>query len=423
MTALTVPMLGWVAKDTKSVGFSTDEFGPQQQVSDGNPKAGNGLTPAGKPISPGAALLTSVPAPPAFIGQWVDAIAQFEKKRGPSVQMYILDNEPALWSDTHRDVHPAPVTYDELVEKTIAYGTAVRKGAPTALIAGPAEWGWPGYGYSAADAKAGFALKPDRRAHGDVPLIAYYLQKLAEHEKKTGVRVLDVLDLHFYPQAKGLGVGTEGNTDRETNALRIRSTRALWDPRYTDESYIKEPVRLIPRMKEWVARNDPGLKLSIGEYNFGAERHMSGGLALAEALGRFGQQGLYSAFYWTYPAEGTPAFWAFRAFRNYDGKGGQFLNQSMPTQGPPNSSLFASRSDDGRMVTMVALNFSTADALDANIELRGCPKADSQRVFTYAGDPRGFAEQTTSTQPGHSVRLAPYSMTVIELKLPRVTAP
>lgn len=422
MTALTVPMLGWVAKDTKSVGFSTDEFGPQARTDSENPKAGNGVSKSGRPLPPGAPALTSIRAPPEFIGQWVSAMTELEKQKGPMVQMYILDNEPMLWHDTHRDVHPEPVTYDELLERTIAYGTAVRKAAPQALIAGPAEWGWPAYAFSAADAKAGFALKPDRRAHGDVPLIEWYLQKLAEHEKKTGVRVLDVLDLHYYPQAKGLGVGTDGQTDRETNALRIRSTRSLWDARYTDESYIKEPIRLIPRMKEWVARNHPGLKLSIGEYNFGAERHMSGGLALAEALGRFGQQGLYSAFYWSYPLEGSPAFWAFRAFRNYDGRGAHFLPYSMPTEGPPEASLFAARSEDGRTVTLVALNFSTADALDAHLDLRGCARADSQRVFTYTGDPSGFVEQPKATV-GRSVRLPPYSMSVIEVKLPRTPAP
>jgi len=423
MTALTVPILGWVAKDTKSVGFPVSEMGKQGQTPDENSNAGNGQNKAGDPLTPGPQSLTSVRAPPEFIGQWVSAITEFEKKRGPSVQMYILDNEPMLWHDTHRDVHPNPATYDELIERTIAYGTAVRKAAPKALIAGPAEWGWPAYGYSAADAKAGFQLKPDRRKHGDVPLIEWYLQKLADHEKQTGVKLLDVLDLHYYPQAKGMGVGDEGQTDRESSALRIRSTRSLWDARYTDESYIKEPIRLIPRMKEWVARNYPGLKLSIGEYNFGAERHMSGGLALAEALGRFGQHGLYSAFYWTYPTEGTPAFWAFRAFRNYDGKGAHFLDLGMPTEGPPEGSLFASRSEDGKSLILVALNLSPTDALDANIDLRGCPRADSQKVFTYSGDPRGFIEQPKESTVGHSVRLPPYSMSVIEVALPKAPVP
>ena len=65
-------------------------------------------------------------------------------------------------------------------------------------------------------------------------------------------------------------------------ALRIRSVRALWDPAYRDESWIGEPVRLIPRLRDWIAKNAPGVRISIGEYNFGAEKHMSGGLAVAD---------------------------------------------------------------------------------------------------------------------------------------------
>jgi hypothetical protein len=292
---------------------------------------------------------------------------------------------------------------------------AIRKADPDALIAGPAEWGWPGYFFSAADATAGFNAKPDRRAHDDLPFIEWYLRKLREHEKKTGVKVLDVLDLHYYPQAKGLGVGTEGKTDPDTNALRLRATRSLWDPRYLDESYVKESVRLLPRMQEWVDSNYPGLKLSIGEYNFGAEKHMSGGLALAEALGRFGQHGVYSAFYWTYPPENSPAFFAFRAFRNFDGRGAHFQDVSLPTEAPRDLSLFASRSMDGKTVTLVLLNFSATDTFEAAVNLKGCALPASHRVFTYTGDPRGFLAREVPL--GRAYRAPPASMTVVEVQL------
>lgn len=414
-SAITLPTIGWVAKDARSVSFPKSEFPGQQEFDPDGRGAGNGVGKDGKPLAPGPAARTSIPAPPDFVARWVSAIRENEAKRGKSVDVYFLDNEPALWNDTHRDVHPEPVGYDELLERTVKYGTAVRKVAPDAVIAGPAEWGWPAYFHSAIDAKAGFLMKPDRRKHGDVPLLDWWLDQLAAHEKKTGTRVLDVLDLHFYPQARGLGVGSDGNTDAETNALRIRSTRALWDPKYTDESWIKEPVRLIPMMRDLVAAHYPGLKLAIGEYNFGAERHLSGGLALAEALGRFGQEGLYAAWYWTYPPEGSPAFWAFRAYRDYDGKGAHFADWSMPTAAPRDASLFAARSTDGTKVTLVALNFSPNDALEANIDLKGCNAAEAQRVFTYTGDARGFTPREVPLGKGY--RLPAYSISVIELTL------
>src|SRR5262249_34992427 len=152
-------------------------------------------------------------------------------------------------------------------------------------------------------------LRPDRRAHGDLPVIAYYLKALADHEKKTGVRVLDVLDLHAYATDPKV---YSDDVDDATQALRLRSTRMLWDGSYVAESWIKQPLRLIPQLHEWVATSYPGLGLSIGEWNFGAGGHISGALATAEALGRFGQNGLLSAFSWVYPPDRSPSQYAFR---------------------------------------------------------------------------------------------------------------
>ena len=327
------------------------------------------MTKAGAPIEPGPPGGTSVAAPPAFIADWVRQIRADDQQRGGrSVAMYILDNEPALWNSTHRDLHPAPVSYDELLERTLAYGSQVRQADPKAVIAGPAEWGWPAYFYSAVDSATKFRLNPDRLAHGNVPLLAWYLGKLHDHQTKTGERILDVLDVHYYPMADRVG-GTNGGTDAKTAALRLRSTRGLWDPTYVDESWIGEPVQLIPRLKKLVAENDPGVGISIGEWNFGAELHISGGLAVAEALGRFGQQGIQAAFYWTYPPNRSPAFWAFRAYRNFDGKGGHFLSRSVPTVTPEGTSLFASRDESGTHVVLVALNLKPDSDLSAKIDL------------------------------------------------------
>ena len=46
----------------------------------------------------------------------------------------------------------------------------------------------------------------------------------------------------------------------------------LWDPSYVDESWIKEPVKLLPRMREWVDENYPARGLSIGEWSFGGRK-------------------------------------------------------------------------------------------------------------------------------------------------------
>ena len=138
-SALTVPMLGWVAKDATSYSFPVSALGPQQRTAPDLPDAGDGLRRDGKalPLDPSR---TSVRSTPESVERWVRAIrARDRQVGGRSVQLYILDNEPMLWHVTHRDVRSTPMTYDELLEKTIAYASAIRRADPGATIAGPAS--------------------------------------------------------------------------------------------------------------------------------------------------------------------------------------------------------------------------------------------------------------------------------------------
>jgi hypothetical protein len=414
-SALTLPMIGWVAKDITSVGFPRSAE-PTQDGFDGfRPEAGNGMK-AGRPLPSGPPTRTSVPASPEFIAEWVRTIRQADKASNRrSVHQYILDNEPALWSSTHRDVHPHAVTYDELLERTIAYATAIRRADPEGTIAGPAEWGWTNYFFSARDFEPGALQRADRLKHGNRPLVEWYLQRLREHADKTHTRLLDVLDLHFYPQQEGV---YSPEATPALAALRIRSTRALWDPSYKDESWIDEPVRLLPRMREWVNANYPGLGISIGEWNFGGETHMSGGLAVAEALGRFAEYGVNSAFYWTAPPADSPAFHAFRAYRNYDGNGARFGEVWVPTRMAGDVSLFASRDRSRRRYVLVALNSRPDSIARARIELRAASAPEAVRAFSFTPRTTGIVP-VTPPKPAQTlaVELPPYSITVLELKM------
>ncbi len=422
-TALTVPLLGWVAKDTTSSSFPVTEFGAQAATMAGRAEVGNGKSLDGRDLDPGPPTRTSVAFAPQDLREWIDEIRELDAAaKARHVQMYMLDNEPMLWSSTHRDVHPQPVGYDELLARTIAYGTAIRQGDPEAVIAGPASWGWPAYFFSAKDAASGFRLKPDRRAHGDVGLLAWYLRQLRAHEQKTGVRVLNVLDVHHYPQAAGVFASPGGGrTDPATAALRLRSTRALWDPTYLDESWIDDRVRLLPRLKELIDENYPGTGIAIGEYNFGAEAHISGALALAEALGRFSQfDGLTAAFYWMYPAEGSLAFDAYRAYRDFDGSGGRFQDRSVPTSGSGPVSLFASRSERGDRVVLVALNLDSRATIAASVELASCGALESRASYRLS-EASAVLRQLDPGEVGHqagslSATLPPYSLTVFDLQ-------
>jgi len=165
-----------------------------------------------------------------------------------------------------------------------------------------------------------------------------------------------------------------------------------------------------------VEENYPGTKLSIGEYNFGGEKHISGALALAEALGRFTQTPLLeSAFYWNYPPVDSPAFWAFRAYRNYDGKGEAFREISLPTKAQAPASFFASRDAAGEHVVAVALNLDGKQAVPVETKLDGCKPIVSRRVFRYTATTPSLVPLTEGDTAADL--LPPWSITVYEWTL------
>jgi hypothetical protein len=404
-SAMTIPMIGYVSKDDESYAFPVSEFGEQDSTDPDIPDAGNGYTPDEQPIPPGDPSRTSVRSTPADATEWIRSMLDEAEAAGqPAPFMYFLDNEPDLWNTTHRDVHPEPSTYDEIRDLGIAYGEAIKAADPTALVAGPTSWGWPGYFYSALDAEDGFGDTPDHDAHGGTDFLAWYLQEMAAYEARTGTRLLDVLDVHFYPQ-NGVYLG-DGSPE-----LRMRSTRALWDPTYLDESWIEDEVQLLPRLQGWVDEHYPGTRISIGEYSFGGEGHISGGAAQVEALGRFGQFGVFAAYYWTHPPENSPTWWAFRAFTDYDGQGSAFGDLSLPTTADEPLSVFASRRGDDAV--LVVVNRTGEAAVDATIDVSGC----EQSAITSYSFEGGVLGPGAATRAGDevAVRLLPYSYSVIEL--------
>ncbi|NOU34357.1 MAG: hypothetical protein HOO96_41220 [Polyangiaceae bacterium] len=416
-SALQIPLLGWVAKDVTSASFPITQF-PGQKTIDEKRSAGTGVMISGREIAPPPPTQTSIAATPGMVATWITKSRAEAAKAGEvPPRIYMLDNESGLWNSTHRDVHPEPATYDELLDRTVRYASAVRGADKDGLIAGPNSFGWSELLYSARDVAMGIGKKPDRLAHGDVPLLPWYLKKLKEHEDKTTVRLLDIVDVHFYPQGEGMGVGVKGDIDNDAAARRIRSTRALWDPSYVDESWIHEPVRLLPRLHEWVDQNYPGRRIEIGEWNFGAERHMSSGLATAEALGRFAQGEVFSAFYWPYPALDSAAYWAFRAFRNFDGKGGAFQDTLVPSEAEEGTSLWVSRDESGKHLVLVALNFDPKKEVSAPIDIGSCGEIDKETRYVYAGT-GGLAEKPDNAT-GHVIAgaLPPYSISVYDVRL------
>lgn len=388
---VTLPMIGWVSKSrTPACGFSVAKYGAQKAVDSERPDCGNGLKPDGTMITGNDPRDTDKAIGPDFVGTWIEALVKrYGRADQGGVTHYALDNEPALWNSTHRDVHPQALTYDELLKRSVDYASAIKRADPSAKTLGPAEWGWSNYLYSAADVASGgswWDTRPDRKQHGDLELTAWYLQQLQAQEKRSGMRLLDYLDLHYYPQAQNVALNED--IGGATQALRSRSTRSLWDPTYKDESWIDQPVGLIPRMHKWVKDYYPGTKLAIGEYNFGALTKINGATTQADVLGIFGREGLDLATLWNMPEskDGSlePGAMAFLMYRNTDGQGNGFGSTGFKASSSDQSklSVFAAERKDGTFTVMVVNKTDRARAF--RCDLKNLNVTAQASVYRYA---------------------------------------
>jgi hypothetical protein len=413
----TVPVQGWVAKDSSSCSFPASTYPSQYSFDPYNPQCGDGELPDQSNITGNVPTVTSTAVGPSWAGGWVSYLAgKFGTAANGGVAIYDLDNEPDWWDATHRDVHPLPFTYDELVNNDVATALAIKTADPTAEVSGPVISFWWDYFYSKKDVESGWnsgnpCYEPwsnpiDREAHNGTPLIDYYLQQFKAYETNNNVRLLDYVDLHTYFAANyngsGVGLTTAGDTGEQQ--ARLNSTRVFWDPTYTDPNYPQpnytndanytsscspplQAPQLIPMMKTWVANDYPGTKTAITEYNWGGLEAISGALAQADILGIFGSYGLDLGTLWptTNPTAQVPGMMAFEIYRNYDGAKSTFGDVALASTSADQGKLSvygALRTADG-MVTVVVINKTYGD-LTATLSLANLTPNGTAKVFLFS---------------------------------------
>jgi mannan endo-1,4-beta-mannosidase len=303
------------------------------------------------------------------------------------VRWYSLDNEPALWAHTHPRIHPEPVRAEDLVERSIALASAVKDVDPNAEILGPALYGMSAY-VSLQDAPDWNAVRG-----GHDWFIDFYLDRMRQAEQDSGRRLLDVLDVHWYPEARGDHRITEGDaTTASDQDARMQAPRTLWDPGYRENSWIGEwmgaYLPLLPRLRESIDRHYPGTRLAITEYDYGGGNTVSGGLAQADVLGIFGKHGVHVATLWGIAPSDTYVAAAFDLYRDYDGQGSGFGSTSVraTTSDPASLAVYASiEGEDPSVLHLILLNKNREGALDVRITIAGTGGYTSGQVWSFDG--------------------------------------
>lgn len=318
---------------------------------------------------------------------------------------YSLDNEPNDWYSTHEEVHPAHLTYAELTNDDLTFAKMIKAtyaslGLAAPLVMGPVLDGWQGQ----EDPDNNDGSSADFAAHGR--FVDYYLKAVHAAEQKAGKRLIDVLDLHWYPQVSPDVYNLDHGPD--TVAAREQAPRSLWDPSYTEPSwvadYIGGPIRLIPRLKDEINAYDPGMRIGISEWNYGGGEDISGGIATADALGIFGAYNVKEAAFWPqFQPQEDWAFGAFALYRNYDGNGASFGDTSVSATDSDtvNTSAYAAvSSTNAKRATVVLVNKNLA-ATTVSLQLKHFTSTGHASVYTLtsADSSPQSADALTATGP------------------------
>ena len=343
------------------------------------------------------------------------------------VKFYSLDNEPALWSDgadgaTHPRIHPAKPTCVEIIASSADLSSAVKNVDPYAQILGPVLYGFAAY--------LDFQGASDWGSEGSGYnwFIDYYLDEMEAASTSAGKRLLDVLDVHWYPEAQGDGerivFGSPPYSQANCEA-RMQAPRTLWDPDYTEDSWIGQwfssYLPLLPTLFDSIDTYYPGTKLSITEYDYGAQDHYSGGIATTDVLGIFGKYGVYIGTYW---GDDTYVDAAIKMYTNYDGAGSTFGDTKVnaATTNKVAGSVYASMFDgDDDQLHLIVINKDFTQATNGSFNITSPRTFTQGRVWKFDDSSYNITEITPITSiTGNSFSYSIPPLTVCHMVLEAV---
>jgi hypothetical protein len=207
-----------------------------------------------------------------------------------------MDNEPEIWSGTHDWAMPEQLPAKELCDRYIALAKKAKALNPNVRLCGPVtcnEWQWFKY--------ASENITVDGQY---MPWLEYFIKRCADEEKQSGVRVLDVFDIHSYPVADNDDEALQlhrlyfDTTYSYPHANGLHTLNGGWDAHINHE-YIFQ------RAKSWIDRyfgENSGVGLGLSEWAPTVPSNDPSTVAVAYAshLGTFANNGMEFFSPWTW---------------------------------------------------------------------------------------------------------------------------
>lgn len=275
-----------------------------------------------------------------------------------------MDNEPEIWHGTHDDIVNSSLPVETYLQSYFAVAKKARAKFPNIKLVGPVpanEWQWYNWMNRITDNGKYYCW------------LEYFIKRCAAEQAASGVRMLDVLDLHFYPgetAAKDMLQVHRVFFDRTYDypgANGVKSIDGGWNTSYTKE-YI------FGRVNDWLVQYfgpNHGVKLGLTETDIQTNDDAVVSVWYASMLGEFMKNGVELFTPWSW----KPGMWeTVHLFSRY--------NQGFSVQGTSSEeqsvSAYPSVNASKTQLTLVLVNRSTTATKTANVSFKNFNVANGQ---------------------------------------------
>ncbi len=339
-----------------------------------------------------------------------------------TLQYWSMDNEPEIWEGTHDDVYPVQPDAETFIQTYIEVAKKARARYPGIKLTGPVpanEWQW----YNWKGNKISYNSK-------SYVWLEYFILRLAEEQQKSGIRLLDVLDIHFYPEVTSpvdivqLHRVFFDSTYIYPNANGVkRSGSSAWDNSLNREYIFK-------RCNAWLDKYmgyGHGVTLSVSETGINSNDPNVTAVWYASMLGEFARRGVEIFTPWSWKTGMDEVVHLFSRYGNKEYLEGQSSEELVLSAYP---TLNAGRDS----MTLYLVNRHTTASRIADINLSGFSFRDgtyklyslsslpaSETFFSHSQNALQVSS-VTLTGGNASVLLPPMSVSaLVVVPAPRIT--
>lgn len=315
-----------------------------------------------------------------------------------------MDNEADIWNGTHDDVmKDGQISASEFMDKYIEVAKKAKALFPEIKLCGPvttSEWQW-------------FIWGDERIRMNGVyyTWFEYFIKRCADEEKASGVRVLDVFDIHHYPWAPNDAGALQNHRsffDKSyvyPGANGVKTINSGWDDSQNE-------VYIFQRVNDWLNKHfgaNHGITLGVSEWHTGVSNPNLASVIYASTLGVFANNGVEFFTPWSW----NVGMWeTLHLFSRYS-KG---LSVSSKSTLENTVSAYTTVNETADSMTVIIVNRDRTAAKNVAVNLSNFTAANgSYKTLQLASLPAGetFKSHTNNALKTNSVVVNDNSFTIL----------